>query len=215
MQDGKGILLWLVAFDKGCYFLFFFSEREREIERQSDASWQLFSLTKLLVLAKKLANKDFDVPSNRRGFMFLKELAAQRMKVRSFSMLDRNAWTDFMMKLEKLQGIAVHVVYTPYSPSAPDVKDSGFKAFIQVNCFTILPLYANEIQSKTLYFCLLSSLLGRLVTKRSGLSNMETQLFSMRPMEPTQAIYSCMVFRQTCLVAKVRTVANRRWLNRS
>ena len=106
----------------------------------------MFSLTKLLVLAKKLANKDFDVPSNRRGFMFLKELAAQRMKVRSFSMLDRNAWTDFMMKLEKLQGTAVHVVYTPYSPSAPDVKDRGFKAFIQVNCFTILLLYANEIK---------------------------------------------------------------------
>ena len=108
--------------------------------------------------------------------MFLKELAAQRMKVRSFSMLDRNACSDFMMKLEKLQGKAVHVVYTPYSPSAPDVKDRGFKAFIQVNCFTILLLYANEIKSKkkTLYFCLLSSLLGRLVTKRSGLSNMET-----------------------------------------
>ena len=85
-------------------------------------------------MAKRCAEGSFTVASNRRGHMYLKELAALRLKVRSFSMLDKNVWTDFLMKLEKLQETAgMHVAYAPYCPVAASVKDRGFKAFLQVS----------------------------------------------------------------------------------
>ena len=54
------------------------------------------------------------------------------MKVRSFNMLDKNAWVDFIMKLDSLQATEIYAKYTPYAPQHADVLQRGFKAFLQV-----------------------------------------------------------------------------------
>ena len=54
-------------------------------------------------MPERCADGSFTVASNQRGHMYMKELAALQLKVHSFNMLDKNVWTDFLMKLEKLQ----------------------------------------------------------------------------------------------------------------
>lgn len=78
------------------------------------------------------------ISANRRGFLHLKELSAIQTAVKSFNMLDKDVWVDFMMKLDTLSSSTdIHVSYTPYQPDAGNADERGFKAFLQVHSFSI------------------------------------------------------------------------------
>jgi len=99
----------------------------------------LNNFLKKSVLAKKRAEASLVVPSNRRECMHLAELSALRHKLRTFNMLDDNAWTDFMLKLDRLKSSSsVEVAYTPYAPASTNPKERGFKAFMQVRLLSTL-----------------------------------------------------------------------------
>ncbi len=68
-------------------------------------------------------------------------------------MLDKDAWVDFKMKLDYLQGSNVHVRYTPYAPDCPAVRDRGFKAFLQVHTILEYSKTCSTLTSTTIVIC--------------------------------------------------------------
>ena len=76
-----------------------------------------------------------NIPPHRRERLHPKELSAIQFTIKSFNMIDKDVWIDFMMKLDRLASTpGVTVEYTPYRPDAEIEEDRGFKALIQVSC---------------------------------------------------------------------------------
>lgn len=88
-------------------------------------------------MAVKSQEERSSIPANRREYLHLKQLSAIQASVKACNMLDKDAWVDFIMKLDNLAKCPqVYVRYTPYSPDAEKEEDRGFKAFLQVSDFS-------------------------------------------------------------------------------